>query len=111
MTNHAIENAKDWYAEIQQWLETGDERAIAESALALDVRSGWYRPSKPTPPEEYQITLTFGGPSLRIIGDLDIGAPATARMEWADYDTPWTEYREADPAVLVRFASHFYFGE
>jgi hypothetical protein len=63
---------------------------------------------------EYQILLSFGGPSVRITGNLDTyGQPDTARLEYQDWGTPWTplpltaEERED----VLTFAQQFYYGE
>ena len=92
-----------------------------ESALAVEVRGGWYAPGSllDADPVEFRITLTMGGPSLQIIGDIGAHGGASApRLEYADWSTPWTRYtdaRELDgidlPAALYWFTGLFWLGE
>ena len=140
----AIENAKGWYESICEMVATlksvqaangkygGSNKEdyardrIHESVLSVEVRSGWSAPGdKYAKPKEYSILLTTGGPALRLIGDLDeYGQPETARLEYQDWGTPWTEYNpghhedafkpedyDAYDSTLLAFASCFYFGE
>lgn len=109
--------------EMVKALDTGSDRhreeaqeAIQEDALSVEVRSDWHAPgdgdNKPT---EYKILLCTGGPACKIIGELSqYGEPETARVEYQDWGTPWTEYRETtseeDEAILT-YAQQFYFGE
>ena len=37
--------------------------------------------------------------------------PETARLEYQDWFTPWTEYYQADENTLLEYAQCFYFGE
>ena len=110
-TNHAIENARGWYASICDMLaavkaaENDDdareqaESRIYESVLAVDVRSGWYpanaiadAKSDLSKPCEFRILLTTGGPALQIQGELsEYGQPERAEMYWQDWGTPWTK--------------------
>ena len=84
---------------------------IQEDPLSVQVRSGWVDPGTPMEAEEFEILLATGGPAVRIRGELDEhGEPCTARMEWQDWGTPWTPWNGADEAVLLRYASNFYFG-
>lgn len=91
--------------------------ALRDYALSVLVRGGWHAPGDATgarAPVEYEILLTTGGPALRIRGDTGaFGDPASARVEYQDWGTPWTRLAlspdEAD-AVLA-FASLFYFGD
>lgn len=95
------------------------DRAI-ESAISLEVRGSWYTPGdypveeKPT---EFRIMLTWGGPALRIVGDLDEGCPENARMQVQDWGTPWRDYTPKDAiypdweAALAWFVGCFYFGD
>jgi hypothetical protein len=87
------------------------ERAM-EGALSAEVRSGWGAVGKALAPSEFRILLCTGGPAVQIVGDLDAhNQPESARLEYQDWFTPWTEYGPARSSVLVRFASLFYFGE
>ena len=103
--------------------------AITESPLSVEVRSGWTTSGTTNfKMTEYQILLTTGGPALRIIGELDqYGEPETARLEYQDWGTPWTEYvpltDKAPPTLhsetyrdvaaldaLLAYARSFYYG-
>ena len=89
---------------------------IQEDPLSLQVRTDWYTPGETdNKPTDYNILLCTGGPACRIIGDLDeYGQPETARIEYQDWGTPWTEYRETtveEDDFLLAYAGQFYFGE
>ena len=136
----AAGNARSWYESICEMVEEVDianeaadrdgalddaRQHIEESILSVEVRTGWYMPGQTPKPEEYMILLTTGGPALRLIGDLDeYGQPETARLEYQDWDPPWTEYNpghhddafkpedyDAYDSTLLAFASVFYYGE
>jgi hypothetical protein len=99
--------------------ETSEEDCrtrIEESPLSVLVRSGWYSPgSEREAPEEFEILLSTGGPALRILGELDEhGQPTRCWLQCQDWGTPWTECRfvsSDDDAILLRWASCFYFGD
>lgn len=108
MSQHAIDNAKAWFANIREMTSQFDDAVsndpdqqdpirehIQESPLSVQVRSGWHTPGDaPTMPSEYEILLTTGGPGLRIVGELDeYDEPASATLEWQDWGTPWTTYQ------------------
>ncbi len=91
---------------------------IQESVLSVEARGDWYTPGEARDtfgaPSEYKITLTTGGPALRIIGELDQYAqPDSARLQYQDWGTPWTEHivTGSDHDALLAFAQQFYFGE
>jgi hypothetical protein len=126
--NHALENAKAWYAEIIDMLKKLDgarsndhegeteeaEQVIHESVLSVMVRDGWREAGQTFAEdgaEEYEILLTTGGPALRIYGHLDAySQPHSAELQYQDWGTPWTRYPSPE-ADLIRFAQCFYFGE
>lgn len=90
-------------------------QSIREDALSVEVRSDWHEPG--TAPDlfsEYNILLCTGGPAVRIIGDLSkYSEPETARIEYQDWGTPWTNYpitHEQQEKVLT-YCRQFYFGE
>ena len=88
------------------------EERIRESALSVEVRTGWNAPGEEMTPEEFRIVLTTGGPGLQIRGELDMGSePCRAWLEYQDWGPPWTEYHGeyADRDALLAFASTFYF--
>lgn len=131
--SNAESNARAWLETIYEQLsalneaqESGDSRAedeareaIDEGPLSVDVRSGWHSPGSPMEAVEYQVLLSTGGPALRIWGELDrYGAPASAKLQYQDWGTPWTEFLPDDvdaieraDATLLRYAGCFYFGE
>ncbi|MDR6858912.1 hypothetical protein J2W96_005244 [Variovorax guangxiensis] len=46
----------------------------------------------PSDDEEFEILLCTGGPTVRIVGDLDHhGEPDRARIEYQDWFEPWRE--------------------
>jgi hypothetical protein len=114
-------DARDW----EEWHElqeaSGDcmnrddaEERIRESALSVEVRTGWNSPGEEMTPEEFRIVLTTGGPGLQIRGELDgHGKPCRAWLEYQDWGTPWTEYHGeyANQAALLAFAGMFQFGQ
>ena len=120
----ARENAKGWFASIEEMLEAFNkaendndresaEQTIHESVLSVMVRDGWHTPGQPVEDaaEEYEILLSTGGPALRIYGKLDRWSqPGNAELQMQDWFLPWTRY-ECDEGKLVEFASKFYFGE
>ena len=89
---------------------------IQEGPLSVQVRGGWHTPGDPEgrKPEEYELLLSTGGPTLRLIGDLDeYGEPDTPKIQWQDWGTPWTTYYTTDKedAALLAYARCFYYGE
>ena len=91
------------------------ETAIQEDALSIEVRTGWYAPGEAMDAEtaEFNILLCTGGPAVRIIGTLAAADPDTARLEYQDWGTPWTEYRltSDEEETVLRYCRCFYFGE
>lgn len=90
---------------------------IYQHPLEVSVRSGWYRPGSPDnehTSSEYMILLCTGGPAVRIIGELDEHmSPITARIEYQDWGTPWTNYmlNSDETDAVLEYAGVFYFGE
>jgi hypothetical protein len=63
---------------------------------------------------QYFILLCTGGPAVRMIGELDeYGEPETARLQYQDWGTPWTDYPNAGDMeeIMLEYARQFYFGE
>lgn len=114
------------------------KEAIDESPLSVEVRSGWRSTDNPDAfeAEEYRILLCTGGPAVRIIGTLNYSVPDSARIEYQDWGTPWTEMRYGDfherpngtawtnaladkyledamafDALLLSYARQFWYGE
>jgi hypothetical protein len=125
MSDHAIENGRNWYATICEQLAAlkaacntdndayeAAREAIQESPLSVDVRSGWHSVGSAGEPDEFQILLSTGGPALRIVGRLGIySCPEGSRLEWQDWGTPWTECTFADSTTLDAYAAQFWFGD
>lgn len=86
---------------------------IQEMPLSVLVRSDWQIPGSSLEASEYEILLSTGGPAGRITGDLDQATPMSARLEYQDWWTPWTEYLQPGiGSALVTFAQQlFFFGE
>ncbi len=87
---------------------------VQESALSVEVRSGWSTDPADLKPEEFRILLTTGGPALQIMGELDDhGEPRRAWLECQDWGTPWTEYHGDACSMddVLAFARCFSFGE
>lgn len=85
-----------------------------ESALSVEVRSGWNAPGSGMEAEEFMILLSTGGPALRIRGELGEHAePSRAWLEYQDWGTPWTEYngQNYSASEVLEFCGVFYFGE
>jgi len=98
----------------EQWEGMDAEEAIAEDPLEVAIRAGWHSPGDDEDTAlEYKILLCTGGPAVRIIGDLDQWKePDTAKLEYQDWGTPWTElYTDSDEdEALLTYARQFYFG-
>ena len=91
------------------------EERINEDPLSVEFRGGWHGVGETSEDEEYNILLCTGGPAVRIIGDLGSGGEAhSARLEYQDWGTPWTEYSpmtSEEREFLLAYASHFYYRE
>ncbi len=102
-------------AELQEmaaeYTDADDARdKAAESVLGVTLTGEWTPGEEPTA-TGYIILLSTGGPTLRIVGDLDRGEPTSVTLEYQDWGTPWTPYRGVSDDDLVAFVSCFYFGE
>ena len=89
------------------------QEAIHENALSVEVRSAWEFIGATLDPAEYSILLCTGGPAVRIVGDLgQYGEPDSARLQYQDWGTPWTEYITigTDHTALLAYAGTFYWG-
>lgn len=86
---------------------------IEEDALSVEVRSDWHGLNETLEPAEFCILICTGGPAVRIIGELNQHRePCSARLQYQDWGTPWTELLEGvDHDALIDYASVFYFGE
>mgnify|MGYP001616372071 CR=1 FL=1 len=90
------------------------QQTIQEDPLSIEVRSGWHNVGAPLEAAEYSILLCWGGPAVRIIGQLDnYGEPSSVRLQYQDWFTPWIEYivvDDAQKAALLAYAREFYYG-
>jgi len=96
--------------------ENAAERAIQEHPLSVEVRVDWHTPwTEDQKPTEFKILLCWGGPACQIVGDLDeYGQPENPVVEYQDWGTPWTAYRETtdeQDEALLAYCQQFYFGE
>ncbi len=126
-TNHALNNAighiesmvKDFKKD-QQLQESNDynqqdelRESVLDSALSVEFRSGWYSSlDDELVPEEFKILLTWGGPALRVTGELDDYGPVNPKLQFQDWGTPWTDFEitEDQQKALNWFCNCFYFG-
>ena len=131
-TNHALNNAishiesmvEDYeicsYIEQSNPTTTEQEKKLEEtkesilnSALSVEFRSGWYSSlDDELVPEEFKILLSWGGPALRIIGELENFIPVNPKLQFQDWGTLWTdlEITEDQQNALDWFCNCFYFG-
>ena len=128
-TNHALNNAighiesmVEDFKKDQQLQESNDynqqdelRESILNSALSVEFRSGWYSsPESITDlrPEEFKILLSWGGPALRIIGELDDYGPVNPKLQYQDWGTLWTDFEitENQQEALNWFCNCFYLG-
>tara|TARA_Y100000401_G_scaffold101905_1_gene91809 strand:- start:815 stop:1213 length:399 start_codon:yes stop_codon:yes gene_type:complete len=87
--------------------------SILNSALSVEFRSGWHSSvDDDIMPEEFKILLSWGGPALRIIGELDNYGPVNPKLQHQDWGTPWTDFEitEDQQKALNWFCNCFYFG-
>ena len=77
---------------------------IQEDPFSVEVRSDWTTPGEPLEPSEFTILLCTGGPAVRIVGELNLGEPCRAWLEYQDWGTPWNAvlWRRFGYAVPVR---------
>ena len=126
-TNHALQNAistietmVEDFKKDQQLQESNDynqqdelRESILNNALSVEFRSGWYSsPEDEKKAEEFRILLAWGGPALRIIGELDDYGPVNPKLQFQDWGTLWTdlEITEDQQDALNWFCNCFYFG-
>ena len=127
-TNHALQNAistietmVEDFKKDQQLQESNDynqqdelRESVLNSALSVEFRSGWYSSlNDELVPEEFKILLTWGGPALRIIGELDNYGPVNPKLQFQDWGTPWTDFEitKDQQDALNWFCNCFYFGD
>ena len=126
-SNHALNNAighmesmVEDFKKDQQLQESNDynqqdelRESVLNSALSVEFRSGWYSSlDDELVPEEFKILLTWGGPALRIIGELANYGPVNPKLQFQDWGTPWIDFKitEDQQNALNWFCNCFYFG-
>ena len=90
------------------------KESILNSALSVEFRSGWTSNPNDIELEQFKILLTWGGPALRVIGDLNqYKEPKNVKMQYQDWGTFWTDFEitENQQEALNWFCNCFYFGE
>jgi len=90
------------------------KESILNSALSVEFRSGWTSNPNDIELEEFKILLTWGGPALRVIGQLNqYKEPENVKMQFQDWGTCWTDFEitENQQRALNWFCNCFYFGE
>ena len=114
--NHALQNAIGHIESIVEDYEKQEKikENILNSALSVEFRSGWTSNPNELEIEEFKILLTWGGPALRVIGDLNqYKEPENVKMQFQDWGTLWTDFEitENQQEALSWFCNCFYFGE
>jgi hypothetical protein len=89
-------------------------QAILDDPLTVEVRGDWHTPGAidACAPYEYKILLCWGGPAVQIIGALDDrNEPYSARLQYQDWFTQWTDYAltDAEEETLLKYAEQFSF--
>jgi len=90
--------------------------SIINSALSVEFRSGWYSSLydrvRIGEPAEFKILLSWGGPALRIIGEIEENYAVNPKLQYQDWGTPWTDFKitESQQEALNWFCNCFYFG-
>lgn len=113
-----FDSIKEMVTALNEARETDNETALEEAEqviqddpLSVQVRSGWSGVGEPLEPSEYEILLCWGGPAVRIVGELnEYKEPETANLEFQDWSISW-EGCYFDEDVLLQYARQFYFGE
>jgi hypothetical protein len=118
-----LESIKEMVAALNQARDNDDtdaaeeaEQTIHEDPLSVEVRTDWYTLDQDSDkkPAFYRILLCWGGPACQVVGDLsEYGEPETAKIEYQDWGTPWTEYRlnSEEENIVLTYARCFYYGE
>jgi hypothetical protein len=123
--DHAKDQARLQYESIAEMITAyrqaeGDAQdaalqRIQEDPLSVQVRCPWQSVGEEcVKPDQYNILLCPGGPAVRIIGTLsEYLEPDSARIQYQDWGTPWTDYPliSEQIAVVLEYAQHFYYGE
>ena len=111
------DHIKDMIKRKKRYIKEGNQRdyeavdhEIHESALSVEVKSGWHMPARDAQPHKYRIVKTAGGPHVEITGELDEhGTPKTARIEaWIHGESCIIDDTNG---YILGYASSFYFKE
>ena len=112
--HHEGDKATDKQKEEYHDQEAAEQR-IHEDPLEVSVRHDWHTPGQAEDvATDYLILLCTGGPACRIIGTLgQYAEPDTARLEYQDWFTPWTDYPldSTEEETVLTYAQQFYFGD
>ena len=125
-TNHALNNAighiesmvedfkKDKHFFDIKNFDSQDElrENVLNSALSIQFRSDCETFEENFKAKEFKILLSWGGPALRVIGELDDYGPVNPKLQYQDWGTPWTDFEitEDQQEALNWFCNCFYFG-
>ena len=125
-TNHALNNAighmesmvecfkKDKHFFDIKDFDSQDElrENVLNSALSVEFRSGWETHYENFKAKQFKILLSWGGPALRIIGELEDYGPVNPKLQYQDWGTLWTdlEITKDQQNALNWFCNCFYFG-
>ena len=130
-TNHALNNAighiesmvedfeKVTYLESLNVTTNEEEEKLEEikesilnSALSIQFRSGWETHYENFKAKEFEILLSWGGPALRVIGEITDYGSKNPKLQFQDWGTPWTDFEitEDQQKALNWFCNCFYFG-
>ena len=135
-TNHALQNAISTMETMVENYENGSyieqsnvttqdqeekleeiRESILNSALSVEFRSGWYSSLydrvRIGQPAEFKILLAWGGPALRVIGEIEENYAVNPKLQYQDWGTSWTdlEITGDQQKALNWFCNCFYFGD
>lgn len=123
-TNHGKDNAQAFLNNIvamwEEWDGADEERQeeireeMEQEALSVEVRSSWQSVGEEMEADEYRILLTYGGPSLQIVGDLDqYKQPSSFKVQYQDWFKPWENMGLGvdEEKAVEWFLSFYWFGE
>jgi hypothetical protein len=128
------EDSEDSNKEWREFYHDCEDAAlrVREHPLSVQVRSDWEDEEDEMLPAEFRILLCINGPlysrqpgtsgrlpagsrAVCIIGEFARWTPGgrwcppcSARLEYQDESTPWTQYLDADEADLLQYVGHFF---
>ena len=117
-----LDSIKEMVKALQEAQKKGDEKAteqaieiITSDPLEVSIRDDWHAPgSEDKEATDFKILLCWGGPAVRIIGELDeYNQPNFASLEFQDWGTGWIEYPLIDDEMetVLEYCKQFYFEE